>query len=47
MEELVKKVNVDGTKNMTEAAMEVDAKIIYLSTDYVFDGTKEGLYVQV
>ncbi|MBD9099042.1 NAD(P)-dependent oxidoreductase [bacterium] len=39
------KVNVDGTKNMTEAAKEVDAKIIYISTDYVFDGEKKGAYL--
>ena len=37
-------VNVLGTKYLTEAAKEVGAKIIYISTDYVFDGTKEGLY---
>ena len=37
-------VNVLGTKYLTEAAKEVDAKIIYISTDYVFDGTKEGIY---
>ncbi len=37
-------VNVVGTKNITDASIEVGAKLIYLSTDYVFDGTKEGLY---
>lgn len=37
-------VNVFGTKNIKEAAESVDAKLIYVSTDYVFDGTKEGLY---
>lgn len=37
-------VNVLGTKYLTEAAKEMDAKIIYISTDYVFDGTKEGIY---
>ena len=40
------KVNVLGTKNITEAAIKVDAKLIYLSTDYVFDGTKEGIYTE-
>ena len=44
MEDAVYKVNVEGTKNITEASLEVDAKIVYLSTDYVFDGEKEGLY---
>ena len=35
---LVYKINVEGTQNMANAAKEVDAKIVYLSTDYVFDG---------
>ena len=33
------RVNVDGTKNLADAAKAVGAKIVYLSTDYVFDGT--------
>lgn len=37
-------VNVNGTKNIKDAAALVDAKLIYVSTDYVFDGKKEGLY---
>ena len=44
MEDKVNLVNVVGTKNMTDASIEVGAKIIYMSTDYVFDGTKEGYY---
>lgn len=44
MEDIVRKVNVEGTKNLTDASIEVGAKMIYMSTDYVFDGTKEGLY---
>ena len=36
---LVKAVNVDGTKNMADAAAACGSKIVYLSTDYVFDGT--------
>lgn len=35
---LVHKINVEGTQNIAEAAKEIDAKMIYLSTDYVFDG---------
>ena len=31
-------VNVDGTRNIAEAAKIVNAKMLYLSTDYVFDG---------
>lgn len=32
-------VNVNGTKYLAEAAKSVDAKFIYISTDYVFEGT--------
>ena len=39
-------VNVDGTKNLVEAARKVGAKIVYISSDYVFDGTKDGLYIE-
>lgn len=35
---LVHRINVDGTHNMVDAAKTVDAKIVYISTDYVFDG---------
>lgn len=38
------KVNVDGTKNIAEVAKKIGSKLIYISTDYVFDGTKDGLY---
>ncbi len=31
-------INADGTKSIAEAAKAVDAKMLYLSTDYVFDG---------
>ena len=41
-----RKVNVDGTKNLTDASIEVGAKIVYMSTDYVFDGEKDGLYTE-
>lgn len=37
-------INVIGTKNIVEAAKEVGAKVVYISTDYVFDGTKDGYY---
>ncbi|WP_066055823.1 dTDP-4-dehydrorhamnose reductase [Robertmurraya korlensis] len=32
------KVNALGTKYLAEAAKHVDAKMVYVSTDYVFDG---------
>lgn len=38
-EETVRKVNVDGTRNLAEAAKTIDAKFIFISTDYVFDGS--------
>ncbi len=34
----VRKVNVDGTMNIAEVCRAIDAKMLYLSTDYVFDG---------
>ena len=34
-------INVDGTRYIAEAAMNVGAKMLYLSTDYVFDGKGE------
>lgn len=43
--ELDEKINVDGTRNVALAAEAVGATLIYISTDYVFDGTKkEGEY---
>ncbi len=44
MKDVVTKINVEGTKNLTDASILVGAKIVYLSTDYVFDGTKDGAY---
>ena len=35
----VRTVNVEGTRNLAEAAKKVDAKFIYISTDYVFNGS--------
>ncbi len=37
------KINVDGTKNVTEASKACGSFLLYISTDYVFDGSK-GLY---
>ena len=44
--DLCQKINVIGTKNIVDASIEVGAKLIYISTDYVFDGTKDGLYTE-
>ncbi len=38
---VVRAVNVDGTRNLAEVAKEVGAKFVYISTDYVFDGQGE------
>lgn len=37
-EELAAKINVDGPKNLALAAKSVGAKLVHISTDYVFDG---------
>ena len=36
--ELVRRINAEGSKNLALAAKSVDAKMIYISTDYVFNG---------
>ena len=35
---LVKRINIDGTENLAKAAKEIDARLLYISTDYVFNG---------
>ena len=37
-QELVHRINADGTRYIAEAAKAIDAKMVYISTDYVFDG---------
>lgn len=36
--ELVKAINADGTRNIAKMCKILDCKMVYLSTDYVFDG---------
>lgn len=38
MRETVKKINVDGTNNIAIACKKIGCKMMYISTDYVFDG---------
>jgi dTDP-4-dehydrorhamnose reductase len=39
-------VNAIGPENLARACRAVDALLITISTDYVFDGAKEGFYTQ-
>jgi dTDP-4-dehydrorhamnose reductase len=39
-------VNGEGAGNVAAAAASVEAKVVYVSTDYVFDGSKGGPYVE-
>ncbi len=43
-ENLCRAVNVLGTGYLAKAAAAIGAKFLYISTDYVFDGNKEGEY---
>lgn len=45
-EALCGKINCDAVRNLGEAAAAVGAKVIHVSTDYVFDGTKHTPYVE-
>lgn len=42
--EICQKVNEYGTRNIAEVCKAVGAKMIYISTDYVFSGEGEGFY---
>lgn len=39
-------VNVEGTRHVAEAAKIIGATFVYISTDYVFDGTLKGEYTE-
>lgn len=42
--ELCTRVNAEGPRNIAAAAKEIDAKMMYISTDYVFPGAGECFY---
>jgi dTDP-4-dehydrorhamnose reductase len=44
--ELAWETNSNGTKHIAEAAAELRATLLYISTDYVFDGTKREPYLE-
>ena len=39
--EKVRAINVNGTQNIADVCRQLDCKMVYLSTDYVFDGQGE------
>ncbi len=39
-------VNAQGPLNIAEVAKQISAKLIHISTDYVFDGEKDGVYTE-
>ena len=41
---LCTRVNADGARNIAEVAQAIGAKMMYISTDYVFPGTGECFY---
>jgi dTDP-4-dehydrorhamnose reductase len=43
---LARRVNVEGTRNVVEAAREIGAAVAYVSTDAVFDGAKRTPYIE-
>ncbi len=42
--ELCRTVNAGGTENIAKVCQEIDAKMLYISTDYVFPGNGEAFY---
>ena len=42
--EICHAVNCEGPRNIARAAKEIGAKMMYISTDYVFSGTGESFY---
>jgi dTDP-4-dehydrorhamnose reductase len=44
--ELAYETNAQGPENLATASRDIDAVLVTISTDYVFDGKKDGFYTQ-
>lgn len=42
--QIARNVNVDGTENLAKICAQKDIELVYISTDYVFDGNKKTPY---
>lgn len=42
--DICRRVNSEGTENIAKICRDIDAKMIYISTDYVFQGTSDCFY---
>jgi len=45
-EELACRINGEGVANIARIAREKNARLVHISTDYVFSGAKEGAYTE-
>lgn len=43
-QELCRKINVNGTRNIAEVCRDLDIPMMYFSTDYIFDGQGENFW---
>lgn len=43
-QELCRKINVDGTRNIVEVCKSMDIPMMYFSTDYIFNGQGENFW---
>ncbi len=43
---LATKINVEGPKNVIKACKHIDSKLVFISTDFIFEGRKKGYYTE-